>query len=206
MFFDARQVERTAAESNQAISFFSSARSLAVDRVDKETKLGLEFPKSAHAAGEGAATRSIAMVLRLEALAHTLLAMALTTDERAYDKEILDTTKDIIIDELSLLPLASAHQCQASPLILAGRQIKLAMALEPCNVDVICARADFRRACGNMTGALRDLKRASAQEPALLEVEITRALIFINHMRDLKSAVDAAEEAYVAHRVTSHSL
>lgn len=130
--------------------------------------------------------------------------MALTTDERFHVKELVDTAKDIIDDEPSLVSLAPVHQCQAnSPLALAGRQIKLAMGFEPYNVDVVCARADFRLACGNMTGALRDLKRASTQEPALLEAQITRAVIFANNMRDLKSAIIAAKEAYAVHRVGS---
>ena len=135
-----------------------------------------------------------------KALAHSLLAMALTTRDRSQATVALSSAPGVPTGDVPI-PQGTRGYPESPELIFAHRQLECALVLDPDNIDARLARADLRRATGNTAGALRDLKAASTQEPALLETHIMRAVVFINYMHDFDSGKSAAIEAHVPYRV-----
>ena len=133
-------------------------------------------------------------------LSELLHAMALTTRDRSQATMALSSAPGVPTGDVAI-PQCTRGYPESPELISAHRQLECALVLDPNNIDARLARADLRRATGNTAGALRDLKAASTQEPALLETHIMRAVLFINYMHDFDSGKSAAKEAHVPHRV-----
>jgi len=169
MLFEANRLQRAKEEVSKALALFVKARRALL--VDIDTGCTESFE-----------TSSNAEMRRAEALTRTVLAVAMTIGEHLYES-IESEFKSTLVSKTSYFFEAERH-------------FDFAMALDPLNADVFCARAGFRIACNNIPGALRDLKEALVQEPSLFEAHIVRATIFIEKMCDLESATLAAKEAH----------